>query len=134
MGIVDALLGIAAIVFALKAKPLGDWPYHWGVYIGASAGIGAITAFSSVLSNNGVLGAAVFVALSAIACLGLLLRTKFGVLALGLLYVLSLARSLQMIFAQTPASGLKSVFAISLVVLFVIANAIYFKNRWALLA
>jgi hypothetical protein len=133
MGILDGLLGIAAIVLALTARPLGDLPYHWGVYIGATAGIGAITAFSSILSSYGALGATIFVSVSTIACLGILLRKKFGVVALGLLYVLALVRSLQMIFAHTASFGTRSAFAIASAILAVV-NAIYLKNRWGLLA
>ncbi len=133
MGILEGLLGIAAIVIALRAKPLGDWPYHWGVYIGATTGIAVISAFSSVLSTYGPMAAAIFVLVSAIACLGLLLRKKFGVLALGSLYVLSLIRGLQVLFAHTALSGKSIAVAFGFGVL-VIANAIYFKNRWELLA
>ncbi len=133
MGVLSGVLGIAAIWIALKAKPLGSFPYRWGVYVGLMALIGTIVTAPSLLPAYGPVESAIFVGLGAATCSGILLRKKFGVVALGLMYSAPIGKPLLTVAA--PPGGLAGLgVVLTAFAIFALVNAIYFKHRWALLA
>src|ERR1700733_13795283 len=81
-----------AIWISQKAKPLGNMPYRWGVYVGMiTAWMSLPLIISSVpaLAAGHLLGGSwlfIDALLAAVAGLGILRRRKFGVVSLGLAY------------------------------------------------
>jgi hypothetical protein len=83
----------ASIWISQRAKPLGNMPYRWGVYLGmVAAWTSLMLIVSSVQALGGghALGGSVLcivAVLAAASSVGILRRRKFGVVTFALMYV-----------------------------------------------
>jgi hypothetical protein len=159
------ILGVLQFVFygvsiwiSLKAKPLGNMPYRWGVYVGMiSAWMSLVLLASSVFGFMGghLVGAsALFVdgLLAALSSFGILRRRRFGAVALGFAYLLLILIAphlaampdrpfLLVVTDQAPsitdlarqAVSFPWVVSLSFTCAYLVSTFIYFKNRWSLM-
>ncbi|HTS30570.1 MAG TPA: hypothetical protein VMH81_32080 [Bryobacteraceae bacterium] len=149
MNLVFSVLDLLVIVVALKAKPLGNVPYRWGVYMGGSAALlalrlilYAVAAMGDRTQGIAELLVILIAALAALGSVGLLLRRKFGIMALAVAYAVLLAAArfldAQGIFPSNPRYQPLSTTGFSILLgafaVYAFANAVYFKERWKLLA
>ncbi len=79
---------VAAVRISRKAKPLGNLPYRWGLYLGISYGVGGVIYFCLALAGFGI-GAAsegvrllILTMLAEIAAVGTCRRRRWGVVVL----------------------------------------------------
>jgi hypothetical protein len=156
------ILGILQFVFygvsiwvSLKAKPLGNLPYRWAVYVGMiSAWMSLVLIVSSVLGLMGGhwVGASALLVdglLAALSSFGILRRRKFGVVALGFAYLLLILIApylapmpdrpfLLVVTGQAPsitelarqAISFPWVLSLSFTAAYLACTFVYFKNRW----
>lgn len=159
------ILGVLQLVFygvsiwiSLKAKPLGNMPYRWGVYVGMiSAWMSLVLLVSSVLGLMGghLVGASALLVdgvLAALSSFGILRRGRFGVVALGFAYLLLILVAphlapmpdrpfLLVVTDQSPsitdlakqAISFPWVVSIGCTCAYLVATFIYFKDRWSLM-
>lgn len=148
---------VVAIGISLRAKPLGDKPYRWGVYVGMMAGwmalllfVSAVLAFAAGLLLGGLI---LFInaLFAAVSCLGILRRRKFGVISLGLAYAMLILISPYLspmpnwplfVISNQPSSirelarqaiSFPWIISSSFLAAFLVSTFIYFKNRWGLM-
>jgi hypothetical protein len=92
--ILNVIFSGVSIWISQRAKPVGDMPYRWGVYLGmVAAWMALILIVSSVQALGGgqTPGGSVLcivAVLAAVSSLGILRRRKFGVVTFALMYVL----------------------------------------------
>ena len=142
-------MGILSILISLRAKPIGNLPYRWGVYNGLGAALAAVRLLGAFFTVPAARADALTTALLSLivvlmvaASVGTLLRRKLGIVALALAYTVLLAavRFLDSagVFAsqpgEMPASAISYTILLVCYVLYAIPNVIYFRARWNLLA
>ncbi len=134
MDLAFGILSLIAAWISLKAAPLGSKPYRWGVYTGITTALSALRLIlSSIPALNdlrlpveGVWLVAVG-SIAAVAAAGILLRKKFGVVALVVLwvaYIIVLFPTIQ----HVPIWVAYAFFAV-----YALGTGVYFKERWSLL-
>ena len=144
-----------AIWISQKAKPLGNLPYRWGMYVGmitAWMALPLIVSSFPALANGHLLGGSVLfinALLAAVATLGILRRRKFGVVSLGLAYVvlISIAPYLApmpgwpslFVVSSQPSSAIELarqaisfpwIISFGFMAVYLTSTFVYFKNRW----
>jgi hypothetical protein len=133
---------VAIVWTSRKAKPLGNLPYRWGLFLGVANAIGApiclwfaLSAFfEGTLSERSVL--CVESVLGAVAGVGLCRRERWGVVVWiadeSISFLPALLKA-----TYEAANGhqeAKSVLALGILALvLLIVNIIYFKKRWRLM-
>jgi hypothetical protein len=111
------------IWLAIKTRPLGRYPYRWGLYIGIETGLVGITMALFTLSalprvSFYAFYAPVLALCAAVAAAGLIRRRRFGVVLFFITYVLLLV--------SDPTRALPWL-------LFIVPNIFYFRKRWGLM-
>lgn len=155
LAILNLIFYGASIWISQKAKPLGNMPYRWGVYVGMiSAWMSLPLIISSVpaLAGGHLLGGSVLfidALLAAVASLGILRRRKFGVVSLGLAYAVLILISPYLapmpdwpflfVLSNQPSSmtelarqaiSFPWVVSLGFTAAYLVGTFVYFKNRW----
>lgn len=118
------------IWISVRAKPLGGKPYKWATYVGITSGVLALSllCFAIAASNpTGAVMLAGLMAIFALACAGILLRKKFGVV----FFVLGYSMLILSPRNGTAKSGQSS--SMLGILIFLVCTIVYFKRRWTLL-
>lgn len=155
LGILNLIFYGVSIWISQNAKPLGDMPYSWGMYVGMiSAWMSLPLIVSSIpaLAGGHLLGGSVLfidALLAAVASLGILRRRKFGVVALGLAYAVLIFtspylapmpdRPFLFVISNQPSSmtelasqaiSFPWVISLGFTAAYLVCTFVYFKNRW----
>jgi hypothetical protein len=157
LAILNFVFYVAAVVISQRAKPLGDKPYRWGVYVGMTAGwmalllfVSAVVAFAAGHLSGGF---TLFInaLFAAVSCLGIVRRRRFGAVSLGLAYAMLVLISPYLasmpnwplfVINNQPSSMTELarqaitfpwVISSSFMAAFLVSTFIYFKNRWDLM-
>jgi hypothetical protein len=150
--LLQLVFAVVSLWIALKAKPLGPMPYHWGTWVGMqTAGQTVLFVIWCVTARLGaslVLTAALYILalMSAIASCGILRRRAFGVVALVctyLLWILSVpfvesvpGKPYLIVVREAPLTSfvsrisLPTVIGILFTAVYVACTVIYFNIRW----
>ena len=125
------------IWFSVKAKPIGNKPYRWGIYNGIIAGLVAILFLLIIFSYDSdlygrTIGAVIGTS-AALCCVGLLRRRKFGVVMFFITYV-----SLIMAGAFVDALRGHSITTqqqaqVGPMLVWIVLTGIYLIKRWPLM-
>ncbi len=149
---------VVSIWAAMRAKPLGDLPYHWATFVAVGAILSSpSTLVSAVMAfaSGHVFGGLIFVLITVLSvwcCIGLLQRKRIGVVVYAVAWAMEILSRpfleitsshpfLQTIKINPPslselAAGVISFrFLISVVITVIpaILTYIYFKRRWRLM-
>jgi hypothetical protein len=138
---IGALSFVAGVVvpiwIATKAKPLGPFPYRWGVYTGIEMAVTAVVllvlGFSAVERSVAVAGSilALIAIVAALGAVGTLRRKRWGALLSIVTLVLLIVVPFFNAFSYTPQTQQPWQAIPILIVL--IVNVFYFKKRWGTL-
>jgi hypothetical protein len=139
IGALSLVVGIVVPIWiALKARPLGSFPYRWGIYTGIEMAITAVVLIalgSSALGRSVAVAGSILVSIGIVAALGAagtLRRKRWGALLsivmLALLIVLPFFNG----FSYTPQT--QQPWQAIPILLVLIVNTLYFKKRWKALS
>jgi hypothetical protein len=133
----------APIGFALTARPLGNFPYHWAIFQGIllpalslQFGLGTLALAEKHRFLATLMFFCVF-ACSGTAAFGLFRRARIGVvfLIVSEFFLLILPSAIDSIYPPTglPKQPLSAYGTGNVLLYAMIANVFYFRKRWALM-
>ena len=125
---------VVPIWIAMKARPLGSFPYRWGVYTGIQMAITAVVLLAlgfSALGRRVVVASSILMLIGIICALGAvgtLRRKRWGALLSLVMLALLIVVPFFSAFNYTPQTQQPWQAIPILIVL--IVNVFYFKKRW----